>query len=237
MPTLTRLVPGPAESRDIDDPGTRDWLTGLYAPGARSFLRLNFVASVNGSVVGEDGTSGSLTSRADRTILGVLRAAADVVLVGARTVRREGYVSPKSARLAIVTRSGDLTGVTFRDASTPPLIVCPASAASRVDEQLGRTPYELVPLSGESMDPGEVRRLLEDRGLPGIVCEGGPSLAAQFVDAGMVDELCLTTSPRLRAPGLPLFPRLADTVDARLASLLADDDGFLYARWALSSRA
>lgn len=237
MTVLTRLLGGRSESRDTEDSTTQEWLTELYAPGGRSFVRLNFVASLNGSVVGEDGTSESLTGGADRSILRVIRAHADVVLVGARTVRREGFAPPKHARLAVVTRSGDLTGAQLRGAPTPPLVISPAGATERVSEQLGRTPYEAVTIADGSMDATEIVGALTERGLSSIVCEGGPTLAAELVDAGLVDELCLTTSPQLRAPGVPLFPRLAETVDARLAHLLGDDDGYLYARWALSSRA
>jgi riboflavin biosynthesis pyrimidine reductase len=92
---------------------------------------------------------------------------------------------------------------------------------------------EVVQLSSEVLNPAEVLSSLRQRGLSGVVCEGGPTLAAAFVDAGLVDELCLTTSPKLRAPGVPLLPHLTGAHAATLEHLLADDDGFLYARWAL----
>ncbi|OUD85495.1 hypothetical protein BC477_13870 [Clavibacter michiganensis subsp. michiganensis] len=78
----------------LDDAGTRTWLEDLYRPGSADHVRLNFVASVDGSVVGADGTSDSLSSVVDRRILGVIRELADVVLVGAGTVRAERYVLP-----------------------------------------------------------------------------------------------------------------------------------------------
>lgn len=234
MTTLTRLLPAPAAARVADDPGFRDWLAGLYAPDRRPFVRLNFVASINGSAVGGDGTSESLTGGADRRILGVIRAAADVVLVGARTVREEGYLAPATARLAILTRSGDLGGHRLVAAATPPLVVCPPSAVAQVGEQLAGTPHEIVALPAAELVPRRIVAELAERGLASVVCEGGPRLAADLVDAGVVDELCLTVAPKLHAPGLPLFPRLAGTRPARLAQLLADEDGYLYARWSLA---
>ncbi len=233
MATLTRLLPGPVESRDLEAPDGREWLADLYAPASPSIVRLNFVASINGSAVGEDGTSESLTSRLDRRILGVIRQHADVVLVGARTVRREGYTSPKHARLAVVTRSGDLTGHRLGDTFLRPLVICPEAVASRVGLQMRSANVEVVPLRSPALDPVEILGALRDRGLPGVVCEGGPTLAAELLDAGVVDELCLTTSPRLRAPGLPLLPRLARTVPASLRTLLMDEEGYLYARWGI----
>jgi riboflavin biosynthesis pyrimidine reductase len=233
MATLTRLLPGPAESRDVDSPDTRDWLADLYAPVSPALVRLNFVTAINGSAVGHDGTSESLSSRLDRRILGVIRQHADVVLVGARTVRREGYTSPKHARLAVVTRSGDLTGHRLGDTFLRPLVICPETVASRVSLQTRGANVEVVPLRSRALDPAEILGALRDRGLPGVVCEGGPTLAAEFLDAGLVDELCLTTSPRLHAPGLPLVPRLARTVATSLRALLADEEGYLYARWGI----
>ncbi|BDZ46899.1 dihydrofolate reductase family protein [Naasia aerilata] len=236
MTALTLLVPGPSEPREAEAPATRDWLAELYRPPSPTWVRLNFVASINGSVVGVDGTSESLSSPTDRRILGVLRQHADVVLVGARTVRREGYASPRHARLAVVTRSGDLTGHRLGESFLRPLIVCPESAVERVELQLRGTAVEILPLRSEVLDPAEVLAGLRERGLPGVVCEGGPTLAAAFLDAGLIDELCLTTSPQLRAPGTPLLPHLVRTPRARLAHLLADDTGYLYARWALRDR-
>jgi riboflavin biosynthesis pyrimidine reductase len=230
---LTLLVPGPAETRNAEDPDTRDWLTELYRPASSSGVRLNFVASINGSVVGEDGTSESLSSRTDRSILGVIRRHADVVVVGARTVRREGYSAPRTARLAVVTRSGDLTGHRLGESFLRPLILCPASSAIRVEQQMRGAAVEVVPLRSEVLDPAEVLTVLRQHGLPSVVCEGGPSLAAAFLDAGLVDELCLTTAPKLRAPGIPLLPRLTGARVTTLTQLLADDDGYLYARWAI----
>ncbi len=101
---LRRLVPAGPEL-DLDD---RPALLDLYRPPRSTWLRLNMVATVDGAAAGSDGTSESLTNRADRRILGVIRELADVVLVGAASVRAEGYQLPKRAPLAVVTRSGDL---------------------------------------------------------------------------------------------------------------------------------
>jgi len=64
-------------------------------------LRVNFVASVDGAVT-HDGRSGGLSDDADKRHFELLRRVCDVVLVGAGTVRDEGYsamrVSEESAR-------------------------------------------------------------------------------------------------------------------------------------------
>ncbi|MCU1436921.1 MAG: putative pyrimidine reductase [Naasia sp.] len=234
MSSLTRLIPGPAETRHAGAADFRDWLADLYAPPSVPFVRLNFVASVNGSATGPDGTSGTLTGGLDRRILGVIRAAADVVVVGARTVREEGYLAPRSARLAIVTASGDLTGHRLAGAAAAPLVLCPPAAAERAEASLSGVPHELVILEGDRPDPRAIVTVLAARALASVVCEGGPTLAAAFIDAGVVDELCLTVAPTLHAPGLPLFPELAGSPALRLGQLLTDGDGYLYGRWSLA---
>lgn len=229
--SLTRIFPEQAGPFEVDDEPGRTFLADAYAPVARSWVRINMISSLNGSAVGEDGTSESLSNRVDRHILGVIRRAADVVVVGARTVRREGYLGPSESRLAIVTLSGDLTGHRLRDSSTPPIILCPPAARARVDEQLAGIPHQVETLSGEALDAREIVRILASQGLTSIVCEGGPTLAAAFLDDGLVDELCLTTSPKLRSPGVPLLARLGTAPRVTLTQMLVDSESTLYARW------
>ena len=230
---ITRLLPAPQSAHDPEDEDFRDWLSELYAPQAPSNVRINMIASINGSAVGTDGSSDTLTGGNDRRIMGVIRTHADVVVVGARTVRREGLSSPRRARLAVVTRSGDLTGHRLDESASVPLIICPPAAVDTVQEQLAEIEHEIVQMTSESVDPVEIVAALNDRKLMSIVCEGGPSLAAAFLDAGVVDELCLTTSPKLRSPGVPMLTRVSEMLDTHLIHLLADEDSYLYARWAI----
>ena len=77
--SLTRLIPGPDQTWNADDPGLMSALTELYAPPARpgGSIRINMIASLNGSAVGGDGTSETLSNRMDRAILKVIRSLAD----------------------------------------------------------------------------------------------------------------------------------------------------------------
>lgn len=235
--TLTRLVPGPNETWDGEGADLPAVLADLYALPAQAggSIRINMIASLNGSAVGGDGTSETLSNRTDRAILKVIRSLADVVVVGAETVRKEGYLGPKDSALAVVTASGDLSGHRLHRAAHPPVILRPDSAAARVEAQLDGIPHRAVTLHSARLDAREIVRLLRQAGFVNIVCEGGPTLAAAFLAAGAVDELCLTTAPRLHAPGTPLIPGLDRTVDADLRQLLVDETGMLYARWAIGS--
>lgn len=227
---LTRVVPEPAETFELDDPATRTRLLELYALPSSQWLRTNLVTSVSGSAAGADGTSATLTSRADRRILRVIRELADVVLVGAASVRAEGYQAPSRARLAVVTASGDLGGHGLGGSDLSRVVVaCPASAAQKVRESLG----DVTILEFDDADamPSLVSGLRALR-CESIVCEGGPSLVAQLLAANLVDEVCMTTSPVLNGTGLPPFGRATFApIELDLAQLITSADGYLFARW------
>ncbi len=237
---LRPVHPVPQDPVVVGEPDARDRLRKLYrraadAPG----IRLDLIASVDGSAGGDDGTSESLSSRADRAILGAIRAESDVVLVGAATLRAEGYLVPRTARLAVITATGELGGVPTGEAEDADrlLVLGPEAARGRVTSTLA-APHRFVPLPAEDDGRVDLAAALDAlRGLdaPRIVCEGGPSLAAALLDAGLVGELCLSTSPRLVGGALPVLGAAARaSVPLTLASLLVDDAGGLYARWLVS---
>lgn len=240
---LRPLLPEHGEPLPVGEPGTRERLRELYrrdpaAPG----IRMNLVASIDGSAQGDDGTSASLSSRADRAVLGAIRAESDVVLVGAATLRAEGNMMPRTARLAVVTASGELGSAQVGETTDADrlLVLAPAAARERVAATL-TAPHSFVPIDTDAA--GRIRLsdaldALRRLGAPRIVSEGGPTLAAALLDEGLVGELCLSTSPRLTGGGLPaLGAAVRRPIDARLASLLVDDAGGLYARWLLPASA
>jgi len=233
---LSQLVP-PGESIDLADEASRPRLLELYRPPRPTWLRLNLITTISGSAAGVDGTSETLTNPADRKLLGVIRELADVVLIGAQSVRAEGFLLPRRARLAVVTSSGDLAGHRISAPVEPGrlLVLCPASALDRARETLGvDADFVAVPDADARLAPAVIIAALHSRGLLSIVCEGGPSLAAQLLAGGLLDEVCLSTSPRLGGPVLSPFGDAGlEPVDAELSRLLVDDASGLYARWLL----
>ncbi|QHC56985.1 hypothetical protein GSU10_07585 [Rathayibacter tanaceti] len=190
------------------------------------------IASVTGSSIGSDGTSETLTNRVDRTILGVIREQADVVLVGAASVRAEGYRVPRRVPLAVVSASGDLAGhrLELQEGSRVLLLVPePRGATSAPPPGV-----EVVAIPSESgrLSVDALLDALEARGLHRVVCEGGASLTGQFLASGRVDEICLTTAARVVLPALPLAADEAPVDDSyALTALAVDDSGSTYARW------
>lgn len=234
---LRRVVPAPLDELDLDAEGARQLLRAWYAPTRPDAVRLNLVTTLDGRFAGDDGTSGSLTAGADRMILGVIRESADVVLVGAQSVRAEGYRLPRRAQLAVVTASGDLSGHGFaaRGGAAPVVVMTTTAGESTAHRALDGVEHIVVTLPSRHgrIAAVSVLEALRERGAAGIVCEGGPSLAAQVLETGWVDELCLTTVPRWGGAGIPSLGAI-DASSSRWAprQLITDDDGVLYARWA-----
>ncbi|MET4157432.1 pyrimidine reductase family protein [Agromyces sp. PvR057] len=179
-------------------------------------IRMNFVASIDGAVT-IDGRSGGLGDAADRLAMQVMRTLADVVLVGAGTVRAEGYGGlavdePDVAwrrshgradhpRIAVVSSSLDLDPrhPFFRDAVRRPIVITHAAADEARRAALAEVADVLV--CGDGADGGvdlaEAQRALAGLGLAQVLCEGGPHLFGALLDAGLVDEVCLSLSPML----------------------------------------
>jgi riboflavin biosynthesis pyrimidine reductase len=243
--SLTTLFPAPAfseqpESVDIDGPNARLELEQLYRPAHAEWLRLNLVSSLSGSAVGSDGTSQGLTTRTDRRILGAIRRLSDVVLIGAATIRHEGYLLPRTAVLAVVTASGDLGGHTLPTTLEPGrlIVLCPPAVAGRVRASLSERPADIVTIADRTshLAAPDIIAALRNQGLLSIVCEGGPNLAAQLLSADLVDEICLTTSPVVNGGAVPIFGR-EELREKRveLAQLLVDESSTLYARWSVAA--
>jgi riboflavin biosynthesis pyrimidine reductase len=205
------------------------------------------VASADGAVT-LDGRSGGLSGPADKMIFTVLRSLADVVLVGARTTRTEHYrpvqrdeiwlqLRPAAAPLppiAVVTGSLDLTGcdslLTMPPGPSQTIVITTAAApADRKAALAGRA--RVIEAGEHAVDLTAAVKALVDLGYTEILTEGGPAIIGQLTAAGLLDELCLTTSPLLAAgtarrivSGPPLTQRLS------LAHALVDGD-FLLCRY------
>ncbi|WP_433955992.1 dihydrofolate reductase family protein [Janibacter indicus] len=156
-----------------------------------------------------------------------MRRAADVVVVGAGTARAEGYGSA-GLPLVVVSRRGVLPE-TLRGAEQ---VVLATTRASGMDEGEDRW------LCGdETVDLAQVLERARSAFGPHVLCEGGPSLAADLAAAGLVDELGLTWTPRLVGGHRVEHPRIldGDRLSLRLTSRhLLEEDGTLLGLWRLT---
>lgn len=223
-----------------------------YPDSDGTWVRANFIASVDGGATA-GGSSGTMGSPGDRFVFNLLRELADLIVVGAGTVRVEGYsgaqlsVAQRQRRqardqcevpqLAIVTKSGrlDRDMPVFTRTEVSPLVLTCAAAAKPARRLLGDL-CEVVDCSGA--DPGKVDEaamlaILADRGMRRILTEGGPTLLDSLVQRDMLDELCLTIAPylvgglarRIATGPTQLLTRM------RCAHVLTDGAGYLYTRY------
>ena len=197
------------------------------APAERPYVGLNMIATLDGRAT-IAGRTAPIANRADYELFHALRAGADAVLVGAHTVRIEGYGAMDQLAV-VVSRSLDLpvdrgllshegNRVVVVTANTGELPPCAAQVSylrtAALDEALGA--------------------LRAERDVRAVICEGGPNLNATLLPAGLVDELFLALAPKLAGgpepltilTGAPLSPPPALT----LASLL-ESEGYLFARY------
>jgi len=198
-------------------------LAALYAypgaPGAR-WVRANMVQALDGAAT-LDGRTALLGSEADKRVFDLLRALADVILVGAGTARAEGYepVRPESeglrwawlrdgrapsAPIVVVTRALDLDPASPLIAGSPQhartIVITTQAAPPERRAAAARTAEVIV--AGEAMvDMKAALDALAGRGYQRVLTEGGPHLLAQIAGEGLLDELCLTVSPLLAGPG------------------------------------
>jgi riboflavin biosynthesis pyrimidine reductase len=243
--TLTRLRPLEVlyEAPQLPDFGLSEALATAYG-GPLGFaeprLYANFVASMDGvaAIPGELQSSHLIAggSEGDRFAMGLLRACADAVLIGAGTLRASPrtrwtaeHAYPPAAELfaelrrlrgrlpqptlAVLSGSGSIDpkhpGLAERT-----LVLTSERGAARLGRGLPPS-AAIVPIGGAlPLDVGAAVEALRAGGHELILCEGGPTAFGALVEAGLVDELFLTLSPLLagRAPRAPR-PALVEGVE------------------------
>lgn len=204
-----------------------DELRRVYDPPRHPWLRMVFVSSADGSAAGADGLSGSISNEADQRVFRTLRELADGIVVGAGTVRDEGY-EPNEKPIAVVTRSGRVPE-TLQRGDLSQVFLVTVSDADHLGEARSLLGDRVLECGVGDPDLAQALDLLRERGLRDLVCEGGPGLAGDLWEAGLVDELALTVVPRVVGgdqpriavgPELDVALTLATVVDAGDALLL-----------------
>jgi riboflavin biosynthesis pyrimidine reductase len=223
---MRQLLPAPVNPID---PVTvyRD----LPVASGRPAVRVNMIASVDGATT-VGATSGGLGGEADRRVFAILRSLADFVLVAAGTVRAEKY-GPSTVPIAVVSRSCQLDWQSpfFTEAKHRPVVITVETAPPE-SRALASDVADVVIAGDTSVDLSVALGYLGRRGARSVLAEGGPSLNGELAAAGLVDELCLTVSPRL-VGGAAKRILSGDAVVTRAELALrsvCEQDGFLFLR-------
>lgn len=194
---------------------TRDDVIERYLIADRGIpsLRVNFISSLDGAAT-HDGLSGGLNNADDKVVFDTLRMLADAIIVGAGTVRAEGYggvrldedavtwrsahgLAPQPPVIIVSSRLDIEPGHPFfADAGVRPIVVTHAASPAHKRAALAEVADVLV-CGVDEVDPATMIAALAASGYAQLLCEGGPQLFGALIEADCVDELCLSISPVL----------------------------------------
>jgi riboflavin-specific deaminase-like protein len=243
---MRRLLPDPGPT------SVPEQLEGLSLvdrpPDERPYVVTNFAITLDGRATLR-GRSGAIGSDTDTELLVGLRTKVDAVMIGAGTMRAERYGrvladSEKRSRrerrglphdplMVIVSGRLDLPwdAPLFTDGGGRVLIF----TSSDVEPPTTRTPVRVVNHPGRVDLAAALRHLRVERGVRALLCEGGPRLHAQLIDAGLVDELFVTHAPKLAGgDGPSLAVGLSELARPVELTWLLHEDGELFARYGLT---
>ena len=217
---------------DRSSPRHECWVTGHMVAG------LDGTAAIGGRV-------GALSTRPDQELFRRMRQIADIVLVGAETVRREGYGAirlsgeaqarrrelgkPATPPVAVVSRSLELdrTASVFADAPEHAQTVVVTCAGADRGRRAKVEEFATVIVAGDDrVDPIEAMRALSARGYDVVLCEGGPTWLGELVAADRLDELLLSISPMMGGDPLPVAvtPEGAGIARFELKGIMAEEN-------------
>ncbi|WP_253259331.1 pyrimidine reductase family protein [Subtercola boreus] len=227
---IISLYPTARHPAGAPDALTDAELLSAYSVADRSatLVRANVVASLDGSATAS-GLSGALGAPSDKRVFDLLRQLCDVVIVGAGTVRSEGYGAlrlapeavawrlanglPEHPVFAVVSGRLDLDPANDLFAAAPvrPLVLTARTAPASRRATLSEV-SEVVDCGETRVEALRLVAALVERGLSQIHCEGGPTLLGTLVAADLLDELCLTTSPTLEGGVGPRISHAAASI-------------------------
>jgi 5-amino-6-(5-phosphoribosylamino)uracil reductase len=187
---------------------------------------LVFVQSRDGNTGAKDPSSLG-GGEADKHLIyeGLSRAAADAVLMGAETVRGGNIVMsvwhpelvalrtslglPRHPTQIIATLRGmNLDTLIFNVPEIPVIVLTVPTCADLMLTGLADRPWITPIVMPTSRDLPHAFRELRERGVATISCIGGRTLAGQLLDAGLIQDLYLTTSAKDGGePNTPLYSK------------------------------
>ena len=220
---LRRLVPEPSETTVADEIAALDFISGAHDD--RPFTVTNFALTVDGRAT-ISGRSGPIGTDTDTAMLVGLRTKVDAVMIGAGTMRAERYGPIPGERLMVlISKRLDLPwdAELFTSGRGSVLVF----TCAEEDPPETATPVDAIRHEG-TVDLVEAMRYLRtERGIRGLLSEGGPHLHAQLIEADLVDELFITVAAKLAGGAGPgLEEGLPESVrELELAWLAADEAG------------
>ena len=245
---MRRLVPDPAEITAAQAVDSLDFRA--CAGEDRPYVVTNFALTLDGhATIG--GRSGKIGSDVDTAMLVGLRTRVDAVMIGAGTMRTERYGRivvdpakrerrervglPHDPLMVIISGRLDLPwDAPLFTAGAGRVLIFTSSDAKPPETA---TTVRIVRHDGAVDLARAMAYLRRERGIRSLLCEGGPRLHAQLIDAGLVDELFVTHSPKLaggQGPGIVVDLQEAERPLEVAWLLYEEETGEVFARYRTS---
>ena len=182
-------------------------------------VTLKVAASLDGKIAARDGSSKWITGESAREDAHRLRAASGAIVVGAGTVaaddpsltvRLADYRGRPPLRVVVDGRGRTRAEAAILDGSAPTLIATTSGSPAEVREAWEAKGAETVVVeNGGAEGRVSLTRLIEllgKRDVQNVLIEGGSTLAASAIEAGVVDRIVVYLAPKLiggeGAPGI-----------------------------------
>ena len=200
------------------------------APGRRPRVTIMMAMTADGKTAPASGLYAPFGSKRDLARLLALRAEADAVMSGARTVntlpvtlgnsprhcraRRLRGLPEQPVRIVVSGRGGvDPEAEVFRHRFSPVMVWVTERAPEERVALLRKAGASVKVFGAETVDFGRALSWLwRELGIRHLVCEGGGELNAGLIEAGLADRICVTVCPLL--------------LGGRTAPTIADGAGF-----------
>ncbi|MFD7505137.1 RibD family protein [Streptomyces sp. NPDC059850] len=195
--------------------GADEW----HSVEGRPYVVYKYAATLDGRIAAADSTSQWITSAESRAEVHALRAACQATVVGSGTQQADNpHLAVRSAKddpklkVAVPVDEQPWRVIVDSNARTPaaarvlddaaPTIVAVADDADATHLDDVATVVRLPRAKeGLGLDLHALLRELDGRGVRGMFLEGGPTLAASFVSAGLVDRMIAYIAPALLGRG------------------------------------
>ncbi|OAV62118.1 dihydrofolate reductase family protein [Enteractinococcus helveticum] len=209
----------------LDDPMATYLAVDRSAPRHECWVAGHMVAGLDGTAA-IGGKVGALSTDVDQDLFRRMRQIADVVLVGAETVRKEGYGlvrlsdeamaarqaagKPPTPPVAIVSGSLELNWKLklFREAPEhAKTMIITGESADPAALAEAQQHAEIIFAGKDRVEPDAALQAFAQRGYQVVLCEGGPTLLGELVAADRLDELLLSIAPVMGGDNLPVSLR------------------------------
>lgn len=229
----------------IDHTGSQAPLEALYMdlhfpepPPDRPYIYNNMVSTVDGKILiaPPGSTAKGVGGPTDQLLMRRLQGGADGAIIGAGTLRPGNVIYDPKLWRAVITRSGELplNNRFFTDAPEKAIVFAPRNLPEAARERLGNE-LNLRLVGEDTVDvAAAVRILREEFGIKRLLLEGGASVNFDFYEAGLIDELFLSFSPKIKGgEHIPTIVTGAglpgrEYVELQVLSLYHDGDEFYF---------